>query len=524
MCPQMAEVANSPKNGAEGPPLGIYAKLPAKVDPMLWRVERFALQAVARSVLPKSRTAVCMRNRVKGAQVQIWRSVKHGTACYQGLQTCGSVWTCPVCAAKIAERRKHELLDAMKVHEAQGGFVQLLTLTTPHARGDDLAALLDSQGKALSAFRADRAVKAIFAEMGHVGQVRALEVTHGRKSGHNNGWHPHFHILQFCDRASTALERNAWADALYERWARFCEKHGLGKPSREHGIRLDDGSKASAYVTKWGLEDELTKGHTKRGKDGGETPFDLLRALLADPKDKQAAALFREYAQKFKGKQQLSWSNGLKKRLKVSEMSDAEILATVDDKAEFLCQIGLPEWRLVLKREARGELIAIAARQGWEGVAAFLVSLGKAKREAFGGETAGFHGGNAGRSRAHFQTFGVTDGREREAEDLPGEPRRGFAGKPQAGSLARGTPGSTNGGIGGIAPDVQPLSRKVPGDRKHEVTSAPVDGIELGGVPGEPRMTQPTPCQEQDGGQSACRAERPASRPERQTRGSAPEV
>lgn len=380
MCPQMAEVANSPKNGAEGTPLGMYAKLPAKADPMQWRVERFALQAVARSVLPKSRTASCMRNRAKGAQVQVWRSVKHGTACYKGLQTCGSVWTCPVCAAKIAERRKVELLDAMKVHEARGGFVQLLTLTTPHTRGDDLAQLLDRQGKALSAFRADRAVKALFADMGHFGQVRALEVTHGRKSTRNNGWHPHFHILQFCEKPSTPEQREAWADALYVRWARFCEKQGLGMPSREHGIRLDDGSKATAYVTKWGLEDEMTKGHTKRGKDGGETPFDLLRALLVDAKDKQAAALFREYAEHFKGKQQLSWSNGLKRRLKVHEVTDAEILAAADDKAEFLCEISLPDWRRVLKVNGQGELIAIAARQGWDGVRTYLESLGKKKR------------------------------------------------------------------------------------------------------------------------------------------------
>ena len=151
-------------------------------------------------------------------------------------------------------------------------------------------------------------------------------------------------------------------------------------PSREHGIRLDDGSKATAYVTKWGLEDEMTKGHTKRGKDGGETPFDLLRALLVDAKDKQAAALFREYAEHFKGKQQLSWSNGLKRRLKVHDVTDAEILAAADDKAEFLCEISLPDWRRVLKVNGQGELIAIAARQGWDGVRTYLESLGKKKR------------------------------------------------------------------------------------------------------------------------------------------------
>ena len=64
------------------------------------------------------------------------------------------------------------------------------------------------------------------------------------------------------------------------RWAFYCEKAGLGTPSYAHGIKLDDGTKASDYVTKWGLEDEMTKGHTKKAKAGGETPFDLLRAAL----------------------------------------------------------------------------------------------------------------------------------------------------------------------------------------------------------------------------------------------------
>ena len=98
--------------------------------------------------------------------------------------------TCPVCAAKIAERRRVELLDAMEMHKAQGGAVSLLTLTTPHQRGDNLAVLLAQQGKALVGFLKDRAVVAVFAEMGWIGQVRALEVTHGRRSDRNNGWHP----------------------------------------------------------------------------------------------------------------------------------------------------------------------------------------------------------------------------------------------------------------------------------------------------------------------------------------------
>ena len=94
------------------------------------RVQRFSLQSVARAILPESRTAKCLRIRAHDCDVQVWKSKEHGTASYGGLQTCGSVWACPVCSAKIAERRRVELLDAMELHKAQGGAVYLLT-TTP---------------------------------------------------------------------------------------------------------------------------------------------------------------------------------------------------------------------------------------------------------------------------------------------------------------------------------------------------------------------------------------------------------
>ena len=336
------------------------------------RVQRFALQSVARSILPQSRTAKCLRIRAHDCDVQVWKSKEHGTASYGGLQTCGSVWTCPVCAAKIAERRRVELLDAMELHKAQGGAVYLLTLTTPHQRGDVLGDLMTQQGKALQSFLRDRKVKEVFKEMGHIGQVRALEVTHGRKAARNNGWHPHFHILQFCYQKGTDADRKDWTARLYMRWAFYCEKAGLGTPSYAHGIKLDDGTKASDYVTKWGLEDEMTKGHTKKAKAGGETPFDLLRAALADRQDKQAAALFREFAECFKGKRQLSWSNGLKARFFVDEKTDEELAAEKDDAAVLLGLLTPDQWRDVLKVDGRGVLLDIAAKGGWHNVQRYL--------------------------------------------------------------------------------------------------------------------------------------------------------
>ena len=93
--------------GLEAGPLGTNAKLRATFEnPMARRVERFALQSVARDILPDSRTAKCLRIRAHDKDVQVWKSKNHKTASYGGLQTCGSVWTCPVCGAKVVERRR----------------------------------------------------------------------------------------------------------------------------------------------------------------------------------------------------------------------------------------------------------------------------------------------------------------------------------------------------------------------------------------------------------------------------------
>lgn len=339
---------------------------------MARRVERFALQSVARDILPKSRTAFCLRSRIKGGEgVGVWRSTQHQTAHYSGLIVCGSVWTCPVCAAKISERRRLELQAAISQHRESGGDAYLLTLTTPHGRRDDLAQLLAMQAKALVSFTAQRAVKAVFAEMGEIGRVRAFEVTHGRK-GTNNGWHPHYHFLQFAKGGADAAQLMDWRTRLYLEWAKCCERAGLGTPSFQHGLDLQDGSKADKYLSKWGLECEMTKGHIKQAKAGGETPFDLLRAVLADKGDRQAAALFSEFGRVFKGKRQLSWSRGLRARFDLVEKTDEEIAQEHTEGAELLGLISVDEWRDVLRVQARGVVLELAAAGGWSAVARFL--------------------------------------------------------------------------------------------------------------------------------------------------------
>lgn len=372
----------------QGGPLGTNAKSSAidpqtgeiaTPDPMAGRVMRFALQAAARYILPQSRTAKCLRLRAANQDIQVWRSQEFGTASYSGLQTCGSVWACPVCAAKIAERRRAELVGAMAAHKAGGGLVNMLTLTTPHQRTDNLAELLAKQKKALAAFWADRSVKGVMQDMGTIGQVRALEVTHGRLSPQNNGWHPHYHVLLFCGSGVDLARFDApqmkdWAVRLYLRWFACCERAGLGAPSFQHGLKLHDGSKAAAYASKWGLEDEMTKGHTKKAING-ETPFDFLRAFLADKADKVAAALFREFALTFKGKRQLFWSPGLKARFAVEDVTDEQLSNRLEERADYLGSITLDQWRDVLAVEGRANVLACASSGGWPAVVAYLDAI-----------------------------------------------------------------------------------------------------------------------------------------------------
>lgn len=372
------------KQVGEGGSLGIYAKYssaPRKVDPetgeihggeydpLLVRFERFALQSAVRKLLPDSRTAKCIRLRQKGRIIQIVQSIEYKTCSYKGLQTCGSVWCCPVCAAKISERRRVELKTAIALHKSQGGDVLLATFTTPHYLGDVLSDVLAGQVKALRSLNSHRASQALFADMGCIGQVRALEITHGRLRRVNNGWHPHYHVLLF---VRSGIDLESFRARLFERWLSACVKAGLKPPSLEHGLRLDDGSKAAAYASKWGLESEMTKGHTKKANDG-ETPFDMLRAYL-ETGDKQGGALFCEFAETFKGKRQLHWSKGLKRRFGIGEMSDEELAVKQEDSCRILGQITLEQWRKILKVEGRSIVLELAS-QSWDAVTRYLESI-----------------------------------------------------------------------------------------------------------------------------------------------------
>lgn len=348
--------------GAEAP-LGIYGKYSAAQKDQ--RREKFALQSAARQLRQGLAVTRCFRWAVPKRHIAILHASAFGRAFYSGLETCGSVWECPICASKISERRRVEVQTAMALHKAAGGAVLLLTLTNPHTLGDDLCGLLAAQAKAIDAFRKNRPGRSFFESLGLVGSIRALEVTYG-----SNGWHPHFHLLLFVT-GKVDLPK-AYLRA-YQIWLDCCMNAGLGVPSFKHGVSLEDGSKAEKYISKWGLENEVTKGHIKKGKKNSRTPFDLLRCYKDG--DKQAGALFVQYADTFKGKRQLFWSHGLKKRFGIEDATDREVAEREEEEAEHGCDLSRDDWKLVLQHGARAEFLEAFEQGGAFEVANCLAIL-----------------------------------------------------------------------------------------------------------------------------------------------------
>ena len=257
----------------DGSTLGIFTKSQVIHGSQgFQRSNDFLLQDQSAKLLPKERVCNCLKKRIdKQKQREVKYNESRKKAHYANVQRCGSIWSCPVCAKQITEKRREELkkgLDTWKT--VHNGSVMLLTLTFSHSANESLKSLLERQRKAYKIFLETTRVKEIFRHLGVKYKIRSLEATYGQ-----NGWHPHFHVLLL-----GYLQIDfSYRDLLSELWIKACVRAGLNAPSMTHGLDLRDGTYADQYVSKWGIESELTKGHVKKGRNGGFTPFDLLQCL-----------------------------------------------------------------------------------------------------------------------------------------------------------------------------------------------------------------------------------------------------
>jgi hypothetical protein len=277
----------------------------------------------------------------------------HGSvAGFAGLATCGSVWSDPVCNAKVMARRAVELGAAVALWQSQGGAVAFHTLTMRHHKGQSLAALWDALASAWG--KVTSGPPWIKDKQRHrvAGWVRVVEVTLGA-----NGWHVHVHALLFLDGKQTPATVAALHARMFGRWSRRLVALDLAAPlmvgQDAHLVTDASDGDLAAYFTKAtdsahriGLEVTQTQSKQARSRHKTHTPWRLLDDIedlgLADSLD-----LWHQWERGSKGRKQMTWSVGMRDRLGLlREATDEEIAEEEHGSADDdLVLIDAEGWR-----------------------------------------------------------------------------------------------------------------------------------------------------------------------------------
>lgn len=341
------------------------------------RAARWALRRGLWRVTQVTRLAHCGRYLV-APDLGAWVALKEGAAYYSGLKVCGSIWICPVCAARIRQRRAMEIERAAVRHLGAGGGVGFGTFTLPHTRDDDLAGLLGVLQLAWKMTQQNRAVRRAFERHGIFGRIRATEVTYGTW----HGWHPHLHLLFF---AELALTDEQWADlleVLSAAWAAAVVKLGRKRPADEVGVTLSRVQTAAVgqYLAK--VQDhygesstvglEMARGDAKKGRKRSRTPFEL--AEQASQGLATELELWWAYEEATKGRRAIEWSRGLKARFEVEEVTDEE-LAAADVDGEPVVHVDDDTWGLLVGTGKETHLLDLVEQGGAPAAHEFLLRL-----------------------------------------------------------------------------------------------------------------------------------------------------
>jgi hypothetical protein len=316
-----------------------------------------------------------------------------GVARFTGVQTCGSVWACAVCSAKIRQGRAEELEAGVRAHMDRGGGAFFVTLTVRHRLGDSLSDLLGTVAgsyRSLSQGRnrvvVPRGADASANEV--VGVVRALEVTHGA-----NGWHPHLHVLVLTGSRWSESAVTEFGDDLFGRWSdavarRLGEDHRPGRVGFMCRPVTDEGTELAWYLCKvegvGSLGLEMTRGDLKAGRNRSRTPFELAETaaahLVSSGELVSEFDLWQEYEAVTRGRQALTWTRGLRAYLAgitsavdAEERSDDELAAEApeDEDDQVVRVFTVEQWSGILAGGLRTDLLD-AAESGDEAVALLL--------------------------------------------------------------------------------------------------------------------------------------------------------
>jgi hypothetical protein len=301
------------------------------------------------------------------------------------LQTCGSVWACPCCSAKILAKRSLELGVGLLTWEGMGGAMLMGSLTMRHHRGDSLASEFEALNEAWRSVTVSRVWRKWRDRLNSPGYVRVVEVTFS----YDNGWHVHIHFVLLVRDVGpeTVAAFSSW---LFAKWSRALAAAGMpGALPAGQDLHLVDGvdaasqlgeylAKSTAYGAAESIGREFFGQFTKAARGThGTAPAWSIAEQFGEQGEVELLDLWHEYEAGSKGRRQSTWTRGLRELLAVGvEKTDEEIAAEVEGSKDLL-YITAAGWSELLRKPWPTSRVLDAVEAGGvEGLRSFLIEHG----------------------------------------------------------------------------------------------------------------------------------------------------
>jgi len=295
-----------------------------------------------------------------------------------GVETCGSVWSCPVCSSKIAAHRNTELNKVNTAWREKGGSILFATFTMRHQSGDSLASLWDGLSASWRRLVSGKGYQDLKTQYDIGGYVRVVEVTHG-----DNGWHVHTHTAFYLNRELSDFELEQLQQRLYARWVNALDKDGF-TASQAHGvdvIRTQEGSGLGAYMTKFALThsslvQEMTNGQNKIAKKTNRVPFKIL-ADIVDNGETKDISLWETWENTSRGRRMMTWSVGLREIAKLTrELTDEEIVLLDQLNGTLIFTVPSKSWASLMRTNHAADILTTMENFGIWATIDLLASYG----------------------------------------------------------------------------------------------------------------------------------------------------
>lgn len=225
---------------------------------------------------------------------------------------------------------------------------------------------MDLLKSSLNSTFSGRWVKEFYSDFHIIDRATVTEDTHSDK----NGWHPHIHMLAFCEYKPNA---SLMKTEVSERFSHFVNKKG-GYSSLIHGVDVRTSkSDISGYLSKWTIPTELTQLQAKAGKGESLTVWEI--AQLAGNGNRKYQKLWLEYVNATFRKKLFTWSRGARARLGLDDAEKILEERLADEKAEHIISLTIEEWHFIQDKKLIGLVYYLAMKWGAKSINEMMLDI-----------------------------------------------------------------------------------------------------------------------------------------------------